>query len=144
MKSIRMLLLPVLALALGLCWQLWHPNGLIGKKNAPKTSDGFQRISWEAAQSRVTSGEWLLIDARPEDQFEALHIPGAVSLPSHSYPEALLFFLEEHGKERPALVYCSSTDCDSSVELAKRLRELGHKELRILDGGFLSWQRTQP
>ena len=138
-----MLSLPCLALALGLCWQLWHPDGLVGIKKA-RPNNGVQRVVWEEAQPRVASGEWLLLDARPEDQFIAQHIPGALSLPSDSYPEALLFFLEQHGQHKPALVYCSSTDCDASVQLAARLKELGYKEVRILEGGFLSWRRKQP
>lgn len=142
MKPLRLLLLPGLAVLLGFFWQLLYPHGLAGKKNP--ADDGFPRVSWEQSAPQVSAGQWLLLDARPEEQFEALHIPGAISLPSHSYPEALMFFLEEHGKTKTTVIYCSSTDCDTSVELATRLKELGCSDLRILEGGFLSWRRTQP
>lgn len=137
-KPTRLLLLPGLALLLGVLWQLWHPEGLIGKKNRPQ--DGFQRVRWEEARA----GQFLLIDARSQEEFEARHIPGALSLPSNSFAEALEFFVEEHGKTKPVLVYCNSTGDDSSLELAQRLKVFGVNDVKILEGGFHAWRRTQP
>lgn len=134
---------PLAALALGAAYQALHPEGLWTLRAVPRThDDGFPRASWAEAAPRVTSGEWLLIDARDEDQFHAEHIPGAVSLPTAAYEDALLFFAEEHGREKPVVVYCGTEDCEMSAELAVRLRdEAGFTDIRILDGGILAWRR---
>jgi rhodanese-related sulfurtransferase len=93
-------------------------------------------------QPKISSGEWLLVDARDEDQFTAEHIPGALSLPAASYEEMLLFFAEEHGREKPVVIYCGTEDCEMSAELAMRLRdEAGWTDIRILEGGILAWRR---
>lgn len=135
---------PLAALALGLTTLFFFPEGFsVGSNNAESESE-FARVKWQDAAPRVQTDEWLLVDARDEDQFQAKHIPGAVSLPARSYPEMLEFFAEEHGKTRTAVVYCGTEDCDLSTELALRLRdEIGFTDVRILDGGFLAWQRQQ-
>ena len=137
---------PVAALALGLASLFFLPEGFsFGGSGAESKSD-FTRVRWQEAAPRVQTDEWLLVDARDDDQFRAKHIPGAVSLPAQSYPEMLEFFAEEHGKTKTVVIYCSTEDCDLSTELALRLRdEIGFTDIRILEGGFLAWQRqTRP
>ena len=137
---------PLAALVMGALWQAVHPAGFWSLRAATeKPRDGFARVTWNEARPRVKSGQWLLIDARSEAQFNTSHLPGAVSLPANSFPEALEFFAAEHGTNRPAVIYCDSAGCDVSAELAARLRrELGWLEVRILEGGFLEWRRKQP
>jgi rhodanese-related sulfurtransferase len=135
---------PVAALLLGAVWQAWHPHGLWSlRASDAATEDGFPRVTWAEAGPPMAAGEWLLVDARDEEQFAAQHIPGAISLPAHAYPELLAFFAEDHGTDRPIVIYCGTEDCDLSIELALRLRdEAGCADVRILDGGFLAWRRT--
>jgi len=141
----KILFFPLAALALGAAYQSVHPEGLWTLRSAQEAhEDGFERVTWTEAQPRVSSGEWLLVDARDEEQFNAQHIPGAASLPSAAYEEMLLFFAEEHGREKAVVVYCGSEDCEMSTELAMRLRdEAGFTDIRILEGGILSWRRAQ-
>lgn len=133
-------------MVLAAVWHLAHPDDLaIARTPAVPPSDGFARVAWQDAQPHMASGEWVLVDARDEEQFDAQHIPGAVSLPANSYPEMLTFFAEDHGTNKTVVVYCGTQSCDLSVELAARLRdELGCRDVRVLDGGFLAWRRMQP
>lgn len=132
---------PLAALALGFAAMFFFPEGFFPGNNT-ETDTEFARVAWQEAAPHVQSGEWLLVDARDEELFQAQHIPGAISLPAQSYPELLEFFAEEHGKMRTVVVYCGTEDCDLSTELAVRLRdEIGLTDIRILEGGFLSWQR---
>ncbi len=134
---------PLAALALGLTTLVFFPEGFSFGDNQEADED-FPRVHLTQTAPRIQSGEWLLVDARDEDQFAASHIPGAVSLPANSYPEMLEFFAEENGKTKTVVIYCGTEDCDLSVELALRLRdEIGFTDIRILDGGFLAWQRQQ-
>lgn len=132
--------LPLAALVLASLWSL-RPAVEITTEPADAS---FPRVTWSEARPRVEAGEWTLVDAREEEQFNARHIPGAVSLPSHSYPELLAFFAEDHGTAKTVVIYCGTEECDLSEQLAARLRdEAGCTDLRILDGGFLAWQRDQ-
>lgn len=143
---LRIAIFPLAALVMGALWQAVHPAGFWSLRAATeKPRDGFPRVTWNEARPWVQSGQWLLIDARSEAQFNNSHLPGAVSLPANAFPEALEFFAAEHGTDRPAVIYCDSSGCDVSAELAARLqRELGWLEVRILEGGFLEWRRKQP
>jgi len=128
---------------LGLATMFVFPDGFtLGREN--KVDEEFARVAWEEVAPRAQAGEWLLVDARDEEQFHAQHIPGAVSLPSHAYPEMLEFFADDHGTAKTVVIYCGTEDCDLSTELARRLRdEVGFADIRILDGGFLAWQRDK-
>jgi rhodanese-related sulfurtransferase len=141
----KILVFPFAALVLGAAYQTVHPEGLWTLRAGQEAhQDGFARVTWTEVQPKISSGEWLLVDARDEDQFAAEHIPGAVSLPAASYEEMLLFFAEEHGREKPVVIYCGTEDCEVSAELAMRLRdEAGLKEIRILEGGILAWRRAR-
>ena len=140
---LRVLFFPLAAVALGLTTKAMYPAGLAGHGTVRAGAE-FSRVTWEETAQRVEAGEWLLVDAREEEHFNAQHIPGALSLPAHSYPELLQFFAEDHGTQKTVVVYCGTEDCDLSAELATRLRdELGCQDIRILDGGFLAWRRNK-
>ncbi len=140
-RLFQILAYPAAALAMAAIWS-FVPDA----EQSPVTrdEDPFPRVSWQEAAPRVAAGEWLLVDAREEDLFAAKHIPGAISLPAHSFPEMLTFFAEDHGTGKTTVVYCGTEDCDISLQLAARLRdEAGSTDVRILNGGFLEWQRRQ-
>jgi rhodanese-related sulfurtransferase len=136
--AVRILAYPLAALALAALWSL-RPVAEEPFDEAP-----FVRVTWAETEPRVATGEWLLVDAREEEHYTAQHIPGALSLPAHAYPEMLQFFAEDHGTDITVVVYCGTEDCDVSTELAARLAdEAGIRDVRILDGGFLAWQRSR-
>ena len=139
----QVLAFPLAALLLGLATKAVFPEGF-GLAVEPESEEEFSRVTWEETAPRVEAGDWILVDARDEEQFHARHIPGAISLPGNAYPEMIEFFAEEQGKNKTVVVYCGTEDCDLSTELALRLRdEAGFGDIRILDGGFLAWQRSR-
>lgn len=134
----RIALFPVSAIIIAGLWSLRPIN------DAFVDDREFRRVTWSEVEPNLTNSSWVLVDAREEEHFHTQHIPGAVSLPSHAYPELLEFFAEDHGTDKTVVIYCGTADCDLSTELARRLRdEAGLTDVRILDGGFLAWQRAQ-
>lgn len=99
-----------------------------------------ERPTWEgleAAQAvkRAKEGEILLLDARPEEEYRAGHLPGALSVPV----DRLEAFLDHLPKDRPVLVYCRGRYCTFADEAVRRLRALGYAAWR-LEGGPWVWQ----
>jgi rhodanese-related sulfurtransferase len=141
---LRIVIFPLAALVLGFAQKAFHRDGMQAAGGELAAAE-FPRVTWNEAGPRITAGEWLLVDARDEAYYQARHIPRALSLPANSYPEMLAFFVEDYGTEKTVVIYCGTEDCDLSTELAARLRdEAGYLNIRILEGGFLAWQRSQP
>lgn len=134
----RVTLFPLSAIILAGLWSMRPANDAFGDDRE------FPRVKWSEVEPNLTNSSWVLVDAREEELFRTQHIPGAISLPSYAYPELLEFFSEDHGTDKTVIIYCGTADCDLSTELARRLRdEAGQTDVRILDGGFLAWQRAR-
>jgi len=61
------------------------------------------RITLEVAKSRYDSGEAIILDVRTRDDFEAAHIPNAISMPLSE----LQVRYQELPKDREILTYCT-------------------------------------
>ncbi len=108
-------------------------------------------IAWEAAplqpdevklvEARGWGDSVLWVDARPNEQFEQAHIPGAILLNEDHWQELLPPMLAAWSPDRRTVVYCSRQTCAASHEVAKRLREdAGLKDVYVLHGGWETWQ----
>lgn len=80
------------------------------------------------------------IDARSAAEYEAGHAPDALLLNEDNWVEALPELLRRWRPPRPIVVYCSSRECGSSREIARRLREAGLRPVHVLAGGWDAWQ----
>ena len=81
------------------------------------------------------------IDARSEADFSAEHIPGAVCLNEKNWEAALPRFFETWQPPTQIVVYCDA-GCPASVKIAARLEELGIEPVKIMEGGFEAWKRS--
>jgi rhodanese-related sulfurtransferase len=110
------------------------------------------KIPWQSrvAESDLVSAEvargWganaLWVDARPVEEFERDHIPGAVLLNEDRWNELLSQFLAtQWSPEKKIVVYCSAASCNLAEDVARRLREEAKlpNEIRILKGGWEAW-----
>jgi rhodanese-related sulfurtransferase len=110
------------------------------------------KIPWQArvAESDLVSVEvaraWgvnaLWVDARPDEEFERDHIPGAILLNEDRWNELLSRFLAtQWSPEKKIVVYCSAASCNLAEDVARRLREEAKlpNEIRILKGGWEAW-----
>jgi rhodanese-related sulfurtransferase len=118
------------------------------------------RVSW---QSRLSASEvvsvdqarrWgdnvMWVDARPAEEFENDHIPGAILLDEDSWNELLPQFLRQWSPDKRVVVYCSAQSCNAAAEVARRLREEaqlkdneGKNSVFVLEGGWEEWLKTR-
>jgi rhodanese-related sulfurtransferase len=110
------------------------------------------KIPWQSRVAEsdfvdvVTARGWgenaIWIDARPAEEFERDHVPGAVLLNEDRWSEALPQFLaNEWSPEKKIVVYCSAASCNLAEDVARRLRAEAKlpNEIRILKGGWEAW-----
>jgi rhodanese-related sulfurtransferase/DNA-binding transcriptional ArsR family regulator len=94
----------------------------------------LEEVDETALRRKVRDGDVTVLDVRPPEEYEAGHIPGALSVP---LPE-LAKRLSELPKRREVVAYCRGPYCVLSVEAVKLLRARGFKAVRLEDG-VLDW-----
>ncbi|HEX7959921.1 MAG TPA: rhodanese-like domain-containing protein [Terriglobales bacterium] len=97
----------------------------------------FETDCWDVhdAMSRGTP-DFVLLDVRGPQLFQAGHVPGAINLPHGkinernlaSYPPDTLF-----------VVYCSGPHCNGADRAAVRLARLGRSVKKMI-GGITGWK----
>jgi rhodanese-related sulfurtransferase len=83
--------------------------------------EGLEPIDRDRLLARLEANEVTLLDVRPELEFDAGHLPGALSIPL-SQLEARL---AELPRDQTIVAYCRGPFCTLSAEAARRLRALG-------------------
>jgi rhodanese-related sulfurtransferase len=94
-----------------------------------------EAISFEELQDRLKHGKTVLLDVRPQSEFEAGHIPGAKAAPLAEF-EALLPTLK---KRLEVIAYCRGPYCVFADEAVALLRSHGFKAHR-LELGLPDWR----
>ena len=112
------------------------------------------KVSWQSpvlasemvkiSQARAWGDGAIWVDARPDNEFEREHVPGALLLNEDRWNELLPQFLAAWSPEKKVVVYCSSQGCNASREVARRLRnEAQLKDVFVLEGGWEEWLKTK-
>lgn len=104
---------------------------------------GLAIADTDQARALVENGAVLIFDARSQQDYDAGHLPGALSLPDEHRVEAFPMYASFLVPEQRVLVYCSGKTCDESLELSLFLKEQGHTNVVLYLGGFKAWQEAQ-
>ena len=99
--------------------------------------DGVEQVSASELEARLERGDVMLLDVRPEPEFRAGHIAGAVSAPL----SALASIAPKLPRRREVIAYCRGPYCVYADDAVRLLREQGLKARR-LDVGFPEWRRA--
>ena len=104
-----------------------------------------------SAESPATPGAprpgLVILDVRPFRDFEAGHLPGAVSLPSHQFRDSLTTILERHWPDcdpaqTPLMVYCYGPECIRSRICSTILAGRDFFTLYWYRGGIRRWREA--
>jgi rhodanese-related sulfurtransferase len=95
----------------------------------------MEGVQDEELLRRVRAGEVTVIDVRPAAEFEAGHLPNAISIP---LPE-LKRRLRELPRDREVVAYCRGPYCVMALDAVDLLRKRGFDAHR-LEQGVMEWQ----
>lgn len=84
----------------------------------------------------------IIIDARPNDDYEKGHIRGARSLPWHDVDQRFMEVTKDISVDTPIITYCDGETCELSHHLANFLADSGFTNVRILVNGWTKWQNA--
>ena len=99
--------------------------------------DGVEQIAADELQARLANGTVIVLDVRPEPEYRAGHIRGAVSAPLGSLDSVAA----KLPKRREIVAYCRGPYCIYADDAVRLLQERGFKARR-LDVGLPEWRRA--
>ena len=92
--------------------------------------DELEPVTRKELRRLMGEGAVTVIDARPREEYEAGHIPGALSVPV----EELGRRLSEIPKSREVIAYCRGPYCVYALEAVTLLRQRGYRARRAEEG----------
>ncbi|MBO8172481.1 MAG: metalloregulator ArsR/SmtB family transcription factor [Bacillaceae bacterium] len=102
--------------------------------------DETDPIELDTLIDRIENGDLTLMDVRPRDEYEAAHLPHAVSVPI----DELEKHLSHLPKDQEIVVYCRGKQCVYAVQAVRQLRKKGYQAYR-LEEGIQEWKyRNRP
>jgi rhodanese-related sulfurtransferase len=97
--------------------------------------EGVEVIGREELRERMVRGDAILIDVRPQEEYEAGHIEGARSIPIDELDK----HLAELPGDRQIVAYCRGPFCAFAHDAVRKLTQAGHTASR-LDEGWPEWR----
>ena len=95
----------------------------------------LEPITAKELRDRVRHGDAVILDVRPTDEYEAGHLPGAVSIPVRELQKRL----RELPAGRDVVAYCRGPYCVYAVAAVDILRRAGFKARRT-EVGVAEWK----
>jgi rhodanese-related sulfurtransferase/DNA-binding transcriptional ArsR family regulator len=99
------------------------------------SQDALEPVTRSELQQRLKQGAATIIDVRPRDEYEAGHIPGALSMPVDEVQRRM----RELPKGREVIAYCRGPYCLYSLDAVTLLRKHGYRARRA-DEGMPDWR----
>jgi rhodanese-related sulfurtransferase len=97
--------------------------------------DELEPVTLSELQSLMRDDRVTVIDVRPREEYEAGHIPGAISIPLAEIKRRIA----ELPKRREVIAYCRGPYCVYSLEAVTLLRQRGFSARRA-DQGVPDWR----
>ena len=97
---------------------------------------GLEPVTRTELEARLRAGDTVVLDVRPAAEYEAGHIPGAMSVPVF-----MLRRLRSLSKDTEIVAYCRGPFCVYADEAVRQLRKRGFTARRLEDG-FPEWKRA--
>ncbi|WP_019962028.1 metalloregulator ArsR/SmtB family transcription factor [Woodsholea maritima] len=92
----------------------------------------LEGISRRDLHTRLSEGDVIMLDVRPEAEYAEGHIPGAINIPL----EELRARLSELPRDQDIVAYCRGPYCRLSVEAVAALKGAGRTAKRLTTGYY--------
>jgi rhodanese-related sulfurtransferase len=92
--------------------------------------DALEAVDATELMERLSNENVIVLDVRPEEEYRAGHIPGALSVPVDTLEAAL----QTLPRDREIVAYCRGPYCVFSDEAVALLRSHGYRARRLQQG----------
>ena len=105
----------------------------------PKTNGRVElqrRLEEQPPANEDRKDGYALVNVLDPEMYAREHIPNSINIPAGKEDE----FERQFEKTKRIIVYCSSSECDASPSVAKRLIERGFNQVIHYEGGMNDWK----
>jgi len=99
--------------------------------------DAFEPVTLAELRKLMRNDQVTVIDVRPREEFQAGHIPGALSVPLRELTRRV----NELPRHKEVIAYCRGAYCVYALEAVTFLRDRGFRARRA-DRGVPEWRRS--
>lgn len=96
--------------------------------------NGLEAVTKEELKKRLRNKDVFVLDVRPPEEFDAGHIPGALSMPLGELKRRL----RELPKDKDIVAYCRGQYCSFAPAAVRYLTSKGY-EAKLLQDGLPDW-----
>lgn len=100
------------------------------KRHFLEGRDGMEPVDRDALLKRVRKGGVIVLDVRPAEEYQAGHIPGAISIPL----KKLRRHLSGLRPDQEIVAYCRGPYCVLAMQAVEILRAKGFDAVRLEEG----------
>jgi rhodanese-related sulfurtransferase len=100
-------------------------------------------VSLDYAMMKFQSEGTVFVDARYPEDYNSGHIKGAINFPYEEFEQYSPQVLPKLPFDKEIITYCDGSECETSLLLARELRDRGYKNLKIFFGGWSEWQKAE-
>jgi rhodanese-related sulfurtransferase/DNA-binding transcriptional ArsR family regulator len=97
--------------------------------------DSLEPVAAAELLERLRANDVLVLDVRPEDEYAAGHVPGALSIPAGELQRRL----SELPRDREVVAYCRGPYCVMALQAVEVLRAAGYRARRM-EIGLPDWR----
>ena len=95
-----------------------------------KDREALEAVDAAGLMERLADESVVILDVRPEEEYRAGHVPGALSVPVSSLEAALQVL----PKDKEIVAYCRGPYCVFSDEAVAFLKSHGYRAIRLTEG----------
>ncbi len=123
---------------------LWNAVRHVAQRHRPRTElarraylgpEDTEEVDTQDLLRRVQGGEVVVLDVRPQPEYDAAHLPGALHIPLDELSERL----SELPRDREIVAYCRGRYCVLAHDAVRLLEAEGRSARRATDG-ILEWR----
>ncbi|MGC0333978.1 rhodanese-related sulfurtransferase/DNA-binding transcriptional ArsR family regulator [Streptomyces sp. SAI-170] len=115
-----------------------HQAAVPAARDAYLGDEGAPELTREELLTRVPTGDVVVLDVRPVEEYLAGHIPGALSIPVTELADRI----EELPEDTEIVVYCRGEYCVLAHDAVRLLTDHGRRAIRLSDG-MLEWRLAE-
>jgi rhodanese-related sulfurtransferase len=99
-------------------------------------------LSLDEAATKFQQRDAVFIDARDLEDYEYGRIKGAISFPYDYMEDYWDRVVPGLSRDKQYIIYCSGTECELSLFMARELVYNGFEKVFVFYGGWREWERA--